>query len=504
MKNKHMKTPFKHQSQVLEILQEKTFGKVILPTGTGKTFIQSLDLLSEIEKDGNFSINVVIAPRIMLSLQLLREFQQTIISRGVDVRYLCVHSGTSPEESSDIAFMRVQKDIPYSQITSTTSTTDIKSEIRKAKKENKPLIIFTTYNSAERIIGAMGRVKIGTVYCDEAHYLVRKDFHMFLTKVKTERMFFFTATEKHSDSDKGMGMNNEDVYGDVLYYMSPREAIDNGLMLRPRMQIVRTITNDYKFGEDLDKSFSNVVFQSFRQHEFAIGGQNGKLLVVVRNIADIVRFIESKECSNLMRSGVNVFAVSSREEIGNWVNGVQKKRDEFLDELKSVGSDPSKRMIVLHYDILTEGIDTVFTGVLPFKGLGKLKFVQTYGRVARLDPEDRKKIMSGEISSNDLDVMYKPYGWVIIPALLFEDVDDNQRIENLVKELREYDFDPVDDLVVSNISGGGVGVVKGPEALLEIKKKEPRIGVLIETLQSDIEDERIASLSIEELVSEFC
>lgn len=497
-----MKTPFKHQIKVLEVLKEKSFGKVILPTGTGKTFIQSLDLLNQIEKDGGFSVNVVIAPRIMLSLQLLNEFQKTIISKGVDVRYLCVHSGTSPEESNDMAFMRLQKDIPYSKITSTTSTNDIKSEIRKSKKENKPLVIFTTYNSAERILGGMGRVKIGTVYCDEAHYLVREDFHMFLKKVKTDRMFFFTATEKHSDSDEGLGMNNEETYGEILYYMSPREAIDNGLMLRPRMQVVRTITNDYKFGEDLDKSFSNVVFQSFRQHEFAIGGQNGKLLVVVRNSSDIIRFIESKECSNLMRSGVYVFAVSSREEIGNWVNGVQKKRDEFLEELKQVGSDPSKRMIVLHYDILTEGIDTVFTGVLPFKGLGKLKFVQTYGRVARLDPEDRKRIVNGVISSNDLESMFKPYGWVIIPALLFEDVDDNKRIENLVRELRDYDFNPVDDLVVSNFSGGGIGVVKGPDALNEIKKKEPRVGFFIETVQSTIEEERFASLSNEEILLE--
>lgn len=497
------KTPFKHQLEVLEVLKNKSFGKVILPTGTGKTFIQSLDLLNQIKKDSGFSVNVVVAPRIMLSLQLLMEFWKTIISEGVDVRYLCVHSGSSPEENQDMAVMRLQKDIPYSKIVSTTSTTDIKSEIRKSKKENKPLVIFTTYNSAERILGGMGRVKIGTVYCDEAHYLVREDFHMFLKKVKTDRLFFFTATEKHSESDKGLGMNNEEVYGEILYFMSPRQAIDNGLMLRPRMQVVRTITNDYKFGEDLDKSFSNVVFQSFRQHEFAIGGQNGKLLVVVRNSADMVRFINSKECSNLMRSGVFVFVVSSRDEIGNWINGVQKKRDEFLEELKQVGSDPTKRMIVLHYDILTEGIDTVFTGVLPFKGLGKLKFVQTYGRVARLDPEDRKRIKSGEISYDDLNGMYKPYGWVIIPALLFEDVDDNQRIENLVKELREYDFDPVDDLVVSNISGGGIGVVKGPDALDEIKKKEPRVGVFIETLQSDIEEERIASLSNEDFFEEL-
>jgi len=498
-----MNSLFPHQLEVLDVLDKNTRGKVIIPTGTGKTWIQAWDLSKRVRKQKEFNIYVVLSPRIMLSYQLCTEYQKTMYNGGIDVKYLFVHSGGSKEESDDMAILRLHKGIPYSHIISTTSPSDIKSEIRKAKKENKSLVIVSTYNSAERIVDGLGRQLIDTVYCDEAHYLVRENFHMFLKKVKSGRIFFFTATEKHSESDEGLGMNNEEVYGKVLYYMSPREAIDKGLMLRPRMQIVRTITNDYKFGEDLDKSFSNVVFQSFRQHEFAIGGQNGKLLVVVRGSADMERFINSKECSNLMRSGVQVFVVSSSEQIGNWVNGVQKKRDEFLDELKTAGSDPAKRMIVLHYDILTEGIDTVFTGVLPFKGLGKLKFVQTYGRVARLDPEDRKRIINGDITSNDLDSMYKPYGWVIIPALLFEDMDDNQRIKNLVRELRDYDFNPVDDLVVSNISGGGIGVVKGPDALNEIKRKEPRVGIFIETLQSTIEDERVASLSDEEFVSEF-
>jgi hypothetical protein len=496
-------TPYNHQLEVLQVLKNNTKGKIILPTGTGKTLVQALDLANRISEKNEFGIYVVVAPRIMLSYQLLSENKKIMYPRGIDARYLCIHSGGVSEDSVDMEILRLQNNIQYSEISSTTSSNEIKVFIRKVKKENKPLIIFTTYNSAERIIDGLGSNKIDTIYCDEAHYLVRENFHTFLKKVKCERIYFFTATEKHSESDEGLGMNNEETYGEVLYFMSPRQAIDRGLMLRPRMQIVTTTTKDYKFSEDLDKSFSNVVFQSFRQHEFAIGGENAKLLVVVRESADMLRFIESKECKNLMRSGVNVFAVSSRVLVGNWVNGELIGREEFLLILKETGLNPKQRMIVLHYDILTEGIDTVFTGVLPFKGLGKLKFIQTYGRVARLDSDDRKRIRNGEITSNDLESMHKPYGWVIIPALLFEDIDDNQRIKNLVYELRDYGFNPVDDMVVSNINGGGIGVVDGPEALNEVKRVEPKVGVFIETLQSTMENERIASLSLEELVTEF-
>lgn len=495
--------PLEHQLEVLEILKNESKGKVILPTGTGKTFIQALDLVNTIQINPSFNVYTVLAPRIMLAFQLLREVQKVLYSKSIYVKYMSVHSGGSPEETSDMELLRLQNSIPYSNIVSSTSSSEIKEEIRKAKKENRPLVIFSTYNSSERVLEGLGRKTINTVYCDEAHYLVRENFHMFLKKVKTERMFFFTATEKHSESDEGLGMNNEVVYGEVLYSMSPREAIDKGLMLRPRIQIVRTLTNDYKFSEDLDISFANIVFQSYRQHEYAIGSQNGKLLVIVRETMDMVRFIQSKEAKSLMRSGVNIFAVSSRDEIGNWYNGEQLSRYDFLEKLKEVGADPTQRMVVLHLDILAEGIDTIFTGILPFKGLGKLKFIQTYGRAARLDPEDRRRILSGEISPIDLVEMHKPYGWVIIPALLFEDVDDNQRIQNLVYELRDYGFNPVDDFVVSNVNGGGIGVVKGPEALNVIKKKEPRVGVLIETIQSTMEDERIASLSNEEFLVEF-
>jgi hypothetical protein len=76
-------------------------------------------------------------------------------------------------------------------------------------------------------------------------------------------------------------------------------------------------------------------------------------------------------------------------------------------------------------------------------------------------------------------------------------------MKNLVYELRDYGFNPVDDMVISNMKGGGLGVIDGPDALNELKKVEPNVGILIESLQSTMEDERIASLSLEKLLSEF-
>ena len=317
----------------------------------------------------------------MLSYQLLTEFQKVMYNNRVDVRYMCAHSGNNETETDDIAKLRINNGISYSEIISTTNQKDILRQINLAKKEDRPIVIFSTYHSSERVIEGVGKRQVNVVYCDEAHHLVRSDFNVFLKKIKTNNMFFFTATEKYTDSDLGYGMNNSNDYGRVLYSMTPRVAIDRGLMLRPRLHIIRT--KDYHSETDLDKSFSNVVLQSFRQHSYALDSQNAKLLVVVREIDDIKRFINSKECDSLRRSGVDVFAVASDNTIGNWINGVFFDRGKFLDKLQTTGSDPSKRMVVFHYDILTEGIDTIFTGVLPFKSLSKTKFTQSSAVIAK-------------------------------------------------------------------------------------------------------------------------
>lgn len=44
------------------------------------------------------------------------------------------------------------------------------------------------------------------------------------------------------------------------------------------------------------------------------------------------------------------------------------------------------------------------------------------------DIEDRQRITSGVIKSNDLDDMNKPYAWVIIPTIVHEDADDKEHM----------------------------------------------------------------------------
>jgi hypothetical protein len=220
-----------------------------------------------------------------------------------------------------------------------------------------------------------------------------------------------------------------------------------------------------------------------------------KMLVSVKGVGDIVNFFKSKEYKLLLRSGHKIYAVASDEKIGNNINGEKVNRREFLDRLKTDGRDTMLKLIILHYDILAEGIDVPgITGIMPLRTLGKAKFLQTYGRAARLDIDDRKSIESGEIKPNELDKLMKPYAWVIIPTILQEDDDDKKHIEGLLNELRDYGFKPSEDILSINTKNGPKKEIGIDPLVNGDNESAKKTGLMIEKVEADFEAERIAAL----------
>jgi hypothetical protein len=298
-------------------------------------------------------------------------------------------------------------------------------------------------------------------------------------------------------------MNNVGSYGEMIYLMTPRQAIDKGKMVRPRMHFVIPSIGSSYTKEDFDSNLGRIISEAFAQHNYAIGQfSKAKMLVSVKGVGDIEKFFLSKEYKLLLRTGLKVYAVASDERIGNNINGEKVGRREFLNRLKEDGKNPSQEIIILHYDILAEGIDVPgITGIMPLRTLGKAKFLQTFGRSARLDLEDRKNIESGLIKTDQLSEMNKPYAWVIVPTIIHEDADSKEHIGNLITELRDYGFKPSED-IISTDSKTGLPIVDGPDALNEIKKNCPNIGKYIDKVEADYEDERISKLTKLDLLKE--
>ena len=507
MKKNILEKLYDYQLKAVEATDKNKKGIVCMPTGTGKTFVQASVIAKEILKNkGKFGVYVINAPRIMLSYQLLKEVYTFLMNAGIDARYMSVHSGGA-NDMEDLEKIRIDANynegtnINFAQIENGTSPVLIRGFVDKAKSGDIPAIFFSTYNSAERINEAIPEQKISIVMNDESQYLVQEQFHDIIHILNFNRCYFFTATTIHTPSDKGRGMNNKDSYGDVIFLMTPREAIDMGKMVRPRLHFVIPTAGSTYTKEDFQNSLGKIISEALAQHDYAIGQFSvPKMLVSVKGVGDIEKFFQSREYKGLMRGGYKIYAVASDEKIGNNINGDKVSRREFLNQLKEDGKNTSQKLLILHYDILAEGIDVPgITGIMPLRTLGKAKFLQTFGRAARLDIEDRERISNGEITPDQLDEMNKPYSWVIVPTIIHEDADSKEHIGNLITELRDYGFKPSED-IVSTDTKNGLPTIDGPEALNQIKVKCPNIGTFIEKVEADYENEYVASLSPEDRV----
>ena len=256
---------YDYQFDAVKATDKHKKGIVCMPTGTGKTFVQASVVAKEIIKEkGKFGIYVVNAPRIMLSYQLLKEVYSFLTYAGIDARYMSVHSG-GQNDIEDLENIRIDANynegtnIQFAQIANGTSPTLIYDFVEKAKIGDIPVILLSTYNSADRINDAIPSEKINIVMNDESQYLVQEQFYDIIHILNYNRCYFFTATTIHTKSDKGRGMNNKDSYGDIIYLMTPRQAIDMGKMVRPRLHFVIPPTGSTYTKEDFQESLGKII-----------------------------------------------------------------------------------------------------------------------------------------------------------------------------------------------------------------------------------------------------
>ena len=239
---------FKHQVDMVEVAKENTKGVFQSPTGTGKTFAQA-GIVAEVLSRGKFSITLVKTPRIGLSNQVATEYTKYITAVGLKFNSLLMHSGKGPELEPDRNLSLEEQLKAFEMVdnlpNATTSTQEMISQIERSKELNTPFVIFTTYHSNEKVYEALAAAgyDINLDINDEAHYLVREDFSKLLDAPNTERQFFFTATLVVSESVDGRGMQNSDRFGEVIYELSIKDAIEEKMILpiRPLRKIGRAV-----------------------------------------------------------------------------------------------------------------------------------------------------------------------------------------------------------------------------------------------------------------------
>lgn len=492
---------YSYQKECLTKINEIDKGIVIMPTGTGKTFVQAAVIVGDILNNKNqFRLYVINSPKIILSFQLLLEVYSFLIKSNIDSRYYLVHSGGDADikDLEEIRTKSSENNIAYSEINSGTSVDGIVEIMRKAKLENKPCVLFSTYHSADRIESARKKFDedklIDAVCNDEAHHLIEERFFKLIDVLNTKRLYFFTATLRYTKSKESRGMNNINAYGNIIYSMPPRKAIELGKMVRPRIHILKSrkviSEEDYLKSipfiiRDAYLSHFEILINTFKNNEYRIL-MNPKLLITVKGSKDILAFKNSIQYDALLKSDVGIFITHTADDLGNFVNDKKVSRVLFLKELKRYGNDPTKRMIVLHYDILTEGVDVSgFSGVLLLRNLKKFKLLQTIGRCARLEKNDRVALNKNK--ATPLKKLNKPYTYVIMPNITYDDKDSIIINNTLIKELRSNNTVLADDYIITD-KANGIPDEDELENLIQLvlfMKSEDKVGRLTTELEKE-------------------
>ena len=366
-----------HQASTLNRMSYHKKGQVIVPTGGGKTMCMIEDVKREIKQADYRRTFVVVAPRILLAQQLCEEFLEQIT--GVNV--LHVHSGETHH-------------------TSTTKPEKIKTFC--IYPLHLHTIIFTTYHSLHRIQEA--DIDVDTIYFDEAHNSTAKNFFPSVEHYSAEakRCYFFTATPKHSLTINKHGMNDSYVYGKVIVNVPAPKLVKEGYILPPKM-IVKTIN----VAEEDVNECKHIVDTI---DEISVK----KVLICARSTKQIIKLIDQTNFTQELASR-DYSCMYITAKTGAYIDGKKVNRDTFFDTLNTWGKDTTKRFVVLHHSILSEGINVKgLEAAIFLRNMDIIGLSQTIGRVIRTGDNDKK------------------YGLVVVPTWDKVGISTSKRLSGVV------------------------------------------------------------------------
>ena len=376
-----------HQQTALDAMQKYSKGQIIVPTGGGKTLVAIHDAMRQLE-DGHKTI-VVVAPRILLADQLSSEFLEVIREKYQFIQVMHVHSGRTQHF--------------------TTTKVDMIQKWMNSCKGNK--IIFTTYHSLHRLQEA--DVTVDAIYFDEAHNSVQKNFieSVEYFSLEAERSYFFTAPPKHSLTPMKVGMNESDIFGNVICTVPAPKLVDEGYILPPKVKVYKSdILQKDELTSDVDCKH---IIDNIDDHK------TKKILVCAKATKQIMRLIgESKFVDELAYRGYDCMWITSKH--GAFINNEKVTREEFFNVLSAWGKDDDKKFVVLHHSILAEGINVKgLEAVLFLRSMDYIGISQTIGRVIRKGSKE------------------KTYGLVCVPVYSKVGISTARRVQAVVDTVFE-------------------------------------------------------------------
>ena len=344
-----------HQTKAVKAMLRNTKGQIIVPTGGGKTMCMIEDVKRQFKSPVMKTI-VVVAPRILLANQLSSEFLEQNLdgNYNVGIAVAHVHSGETHHFS-------------------TTNSIDL-THWNSTNPHNHKLI-FTTYHSLHKIQNSM--VDVDTIYFDEAHNSVQKNFFPATEHFShlAKRCYFFTATPKHSRSPVKAGMNWPE-YGQVICQVPAPELVKEGYILPPKVEVYQSrILHKDELVADRDCEQMIDSIDNLSKKKVLICAKSTKQIIALLSQTDFIQELADR--------GYSWMTITSKT--GAIIDGEKVYREEFFNTLNTWGRDTTKKFVVLHHSILSEGINVNgLEAVLFLRSMDYIGISQTIGRVIRL------------------------------------------------------------------------------------------------------------------------
>jgi superfamily II DNA or RNA helicase len=390
-----------HQKECLDATEIHSKGIICATTGAGKTLVGIGDTIREFLKDTPQTV-VVVAPRILLANQLSSEYLEHIDTVAV----LHVHSGETHHFK-------------------TTKPSEIYNWSLRAYKHQ---LIFTTYHSLHKIMES--GIKVDTIHFDEAHNSVQKNFYVATEYFSqhADRCYFYTATPKYSSTPKKPGMNNSQVYGSIIANVPAPRMVEEGYIIPPKI-VAKQVSLD---STNVFERDCNHLIESIDEAEVS------KVLICAKATKQITNLTSQTDfCIQLEQRGYSWMVITSKT--GAIIDGKKVNREQFFDTLHEWSKDDSKKFVLLHYSILSEGINVSgLEAVIFMRSMDAIGICQTIGRVVRLHHKDAARLRSGDLTPGRLEDYHKSYGLVIIPTFNSVGISTAKKIQNVVDTVFQH------------------------------------------------------------------
>ena len=492
-------TPLPHQQRAIEAVlkgfEKYDRGKLIMPPGTGKTYV-SIKIAEELVGDKGWVL--FLAPSIALLDQTIREYhlkseyQVNAYAVVSDDKVGRVNGKKKTEIDDDENNIIDTQNWHKLSLLSYPATTTADELIKNLSFEsNKLNVIFSTYQSLDVLIEAHGLElpEFALVICDEAHRTagvrrkgaeesVFKKVH-YNEHIKAKKRLYMTATPKIvevKDSDEAdeiaalYNMNDPELFGPTFFEYTFVQATNDGVILpytllllfidKRKKKLIKEQYQEYLKQKKLERKQKKI--QEKLEQEKALTVDIATKLKALEDfilgnaVDEKYRPIRVKPTSGIIFTNRVKKAKEIRQDYKSFISASSKISIDYIEGLMSAydkaelinwlgeGKEDDVR-ILANAKVLTEGIDVPALSFITFfdPKSSVVDVVQAVGRAVRKAPGKKRGYVILPILVNDdsketkekIEKSTFKIIWQVISALQSMD-------ETLVAKMRALFIDP--------------------------------------------------------------